>query len=279
MARELATQYLPYVDELFTTESKKALLTNQDFDWTGAATIKVYSISTSEMNDYQRNGPTPDGQWSRYGVIEELDATTQAMTLRKDRSFTFEIDRLDADETKQQLQAASALARQLREVVVPEVDTWVYAQMCENAGQPGTPTALTVDNIYDTIVTANTALDNAEVPDTGRNLVVTPDVYLLLKKNRDIILESDVGNNLRLQGVISILDGMNVIRVPANRLPEDFGFMICHPVATVAPTKLESYRVHADPPGISGSLVEGRINYDAFVLNNKAKAIYYQAQA
>ena len=41
--------------------------------------------------------------------------------------------------------------------------------------------------------------------------------------------------------------------------------------------KLEDYRVHADPPGISGSLVEGRIVYDAFVLDNKAKAIYYQA--
>ena len=29
---------------------------------------------------------------------------------------------------------------------------------------------------------------------------------------------------------------------------------------------------YADPPGISGSLVEGRICYDAFILENKAKA-------
>ena len=49
-----------------------------------------------------------------------------------------------------------------------------------------------------------------------------------------------------------------------------------HPSATVAPTKLEDYKVHEDPPGISGALVEGRINYDAFVLDNKAKGIYYQ---
>ena len=49
-----------------------------------------------------------------------------------------------------------------------------------------------------------------------------------------------------------------------------------HPVATVAPTKLEDFKCHIDPPGISGSLVEGRICYDAFVLENKAKAIYYQ---
>ena len=52
--------------------------------------------------------------------------------------------------------------------------------------------------------------------------------------------------------------------------------MVAHPCATVAPTKLESYKTHDNPPGINGALVEGRICYDAFVLENKAKAIYYQ---
>ena len=83
-------------------------------------------------------------------------------------------------------------------------------------------------------------------------------------------------NDMRLKGVIGMLDGMAVIKIPAIRLPEKCGFMICHPSATVAPTKLEDYKIHQDPPGISGVLVEGRINYDAFVLENKAKAIYYQ---
>ena len=39
MAIDLVTRYLPYVDEIFTTESKKALLTNQDFSWTGAHSV------------------------------------------------------------------------------------------------------------------------------------------------------------------------------------------------------------------------------------------------
>lgn len=92
-------------------------------------------------------------------------------------------------------------------------------------------------------------------------------------------METDIGNDLRLKGVISNLDGAMVIKVPANRLPDGFGFMVAHPCATVAPTKLEDYKIHQDPPGISGELVEGRIVYDAFVLENKAKAIYYQAQS
>ncbi len=277
MAINLATKFLPYVDEKFNTESKKSLLTNNDFDWTGAHTVKVYTVSTSQMNDYARN--TPDGMTgSRYGTVKDLDATTEEFTLKKDRSFTFAIDKLDVDETVRNVQAASALARQTREVVIPEVDTYTYGVMCANAGHKPTAKALTKDNIYLEIIAANNALDNAEVPETGRIIVVIPDVYVLMKQCKDITMETDIGNDMRLRGVISNLDGAMVIKVPANRLPEGFGFMIAHPCATVAPTKLEDYKIHEDPPGISGSLVEGRICYDAFVLENKAKAIYYQTQ-
>lgn len=76
-----------------------------------------------------------------------------------------------------------------------------------------------------------------------------------------------------------MMDGAAVVKVPTVRLPKDFGFMLAHPSATVAPTKLEDFRIHQDPPGISGALVEGRICYGAFVLDNKAKGIYYQALA
>ena len=276
MAINLVTKFQPYTDEQFSTESKKALLTNQDFDWTGAHTIKVYKVTTSAMNDYGRNCPA-EGNWSRYGAVGALDATTEEFTLKKDRSFTFAIDKLDTDETAAQLQAASALARQNREVVIPEVDTYVYGVMCENAGTKPEAKALSVTTLYGEILAASQALDDAEVPETGRVLVVTPAIYVMMKKSKDIIMETDVGNELRLKGVIGILDGMSVQKIPANRLPSAFGFMVAHPCATVAPVKLEDYTVHENPPGISGSLVEGRICYDAFVLENKAKAIYYQA--
>lgn len=278
MAIDLVTKYLPYVDEIFTKESKKSLLTNQDFDWTGAHTVKVYKVNTSNMNDYGRSGPA-SGNWSRYGAVGSLDATTEEMTLKKDRSFTFAIDKLDEDETAGQLAAASALARQQRQVIIPEVDSYTYGVMAVGAGTKPAAVTLTAENIYSEIIKAGNVLDNAEVPETDRQLVVTPDVFQLMKKCKDIVMETDVGNDLRLRGVIANLDGANVIKVPAARLPKDFGFMLVHPSATVAPTKLEDYKIHKDPPGISGSLVEGRICYDAFVLDNKAKAIYYQVQS
>jgi len=275
MAISLATKFLPYVDEQFKNESKLSLLTNDDFDWTGAHTIKVYKISTSAMNDYDRQGGNA-ANWSRYGAVAGLDATTEELTLTRDRSFTFAIDKLDNDETAQQLAGATALARQDREVVIPEVDSYVYGVMAEKAGTKAAAVTLTAANVYDEILKASGVLDDAEIPETGRVLLVTPDTYALMKKSKDIVMDTDVGQEMRLKGVIANLDGAVVVKVPAVRLPENFGFLLAHPSATVAPVKLEDYTVHENPPGISGSLVEGRICYDAFVLDNKAKGIYYQ---
>lgn len=275
MAIELVTKFVPYVDEMIAAESKKELITNKDFDWDGAQTVKIYKISTSAMNDYDRSGT--GGGISRYGPVAGLNATTETLMLKRDRSFTFAIDRLDKDETAQQLQGATALARQVREVVIPEVDKYTYGVMCENSGNKPDPIEITATNIYPEILAATSALDDAGAPETNRTIIVTPAIYAVMKKSKDITMETDIGNDMRLKGVIGMLDGCNVVKVPANRLPDDFGFMVCHPCATVAPTKLENYKIHEDPPGISGSLIEGRIVYDAFVFENKAKAIYYQA--
>ena len=277
MSIDLVTKFAPYTDEKFKAESKISLLTNQDFDFVGARIVKIYKISTAEMNDYVRH-PVSDYAASRYGTAKDLDATTESFEMTRDRSFTFTIDKLDEDETNQQLTAAKALARQLREVVIPEVDAYTYKAMATKAGNKPDAVALTAENIYTEILKASKALDDEEVPETDRQLVVSPEVSQLMKRCKDITMETEIGNDLRIRGVSANLDGANVIKVPAVRLPEHFGFMLAHPSATVAPTKLADYKIHQDPPGISGDLVEGRIVYDAFVLDNKTKAIYYQAQ-
>lgn len=276
MATELATKYLPYVDEMFSQESKKSILTNNDFNFDGASTVKLYKVNTAEMNDYGRNG-AKTGNWSRYGAVKDLEATTETATLTRDRSFTFVIDALDQDQTVGALAGASALARQLREVVIPEVDTYVYGVMIAGAGQKPAAVALTKDNIYDEIIKASAALDNELVPEEGRVLTVTPDTYLLMKKCKDIVMETEIGEEMRIKGVIANLDGALTIKIAAARLPKGFGFMMSHKSACCAPTQLEDYNTHVNPPGINGTLVEGRIVYDAFVFENKKKAIYYQA--
>lgn len=281
MSIELIKKYSPKVDEAFAAESKLSLLTNTNYDWSGARSVLVYRFTTAEMNDYTRNiepgGDNTDESLSRYGKIYDLSSQTQEMLLTKDRSFIFNIDKLDENESA--LRAAEALARQIREVVIPEVDTYTYAKMVAGAGTTAAAEALTEDNIYDAIVAGSEVMDDAQVPDTERAIVVTPAVYRLMKKSPDITLDCDIAQEQRARGVIAMVDGMEVVKVPAVRLPENFGFMIAHPCATCAPVKLADYGEHRDTVLGSGTLVTGRICYDAFVLENKAKAIYYHPVA
>lgn len=283
MSVELAKKYAPYTDELFKAESKLSLLTNTDFDWTGAHSVSVWKVSTVAMNDYSRNRGADfdetEASLSRFGKIIDLNAQTEEMLLRKDRSFIFNIDKMDQDETADQVKAETALARQIREVTIPEVDTYVYGEMTSHAGTVATAAALTPGNIYDAIVAGTEVLDDAEVPDTERVLLVCPATYRAMKKSPDILMDCDVSEEMRLKGVISIVDGMAVVKVPASRLPKGFGFMIAHPAATVAPVKLEDYGTHPDTALSSGTIVTGRIVYDAFVLENKKYAIYYHPVA
>ena len=196
--------------------------------------------------------------------------------MKHDRSFIFNVDKLDNDETQGQLEAGTALARELREVVVPEVDTNVYKVMTDNAGTKPEAVALDKSNIYASVVTASQTLDNAEVPETERVLVVTPATYALLKQAVEFD-HTEIGAEMRARGVVAMLDGSMVVKVPAVRLPKKFGFMLAHPSATVAPVKLEDFGIHDDTPLSSGTIVTGRICYDAFVLDNKKTGIYYQA--
>lgn len=269
---DYATKYNGFVDERFKESAKSNGVVNQSFDWTGAKTVAVYDISTSAMNDYARVGAIPSA--SRYGTIEDLNAIKQEMTLTKDRSFTFVIDKMQADETANALNAGTALARQLREKVIPEIDKYRFDKMATLAGDSAT-SVISKTTIYNDILAGTEALDDAEVPVDGRQLIVTPAIFKLMKESSDIIMETEIGMEARERGVVAMIDGMEVLKVPSTRFgTANFGFMIAHPVATVAPVKLAEYRTHQDPPGVSGTLVEGRIYYDAFVLNNKADAIY-----
>lgn len=282
MSIALAEKFAPYTDELFKAESKLSLLTNTDFDWDGAHTVKISKITTVPMNDYARNRDAQaaaSGSISRYGNLIDLNSTAEPMLLTKDRSFIFNVDKLDTDETAEQVEAASALAREVREVVIPEIDTYVYTKMATGAGTKPAAKTLTKTNIYSEILNGTEALDDAEVPETERVLIVCPAVYNLLKQAIGETAGNDIDAEMRNKGVVMMLDGMAVVRVPSARLPENFGFMIAHPAATVAPVKLEDYGIHRDTPLSSGAIVTGRIVYDAFVLENKADAIYYQATA
>lgn len=269
MAINLAEKYSGLVDEAFTTESKSSLVVNSDYDFVGAKTIQIYSVGTAELNDYGRN---TDGT-SRYGTVKDLATDLQEVTMEEDKSFTFAIDKADEDETMGALNAGTALARQINEVVIPYADKYVFKKMCDNAGTTKTET-LTSSNTYSAIGLANAVEDEASVPEAGRVLVINPTAYMNLKADEKAIIDSEIGQEIKIKGVVGEMDGALVQKVPARLLPTGVNFILAHPVATTFASKLAEYKIHQDAPGVSGSLVEGRVYFTAFVRDNKAKAIY-----
>lgn len=67
---------------------------------------------------------------------------------------------------------------------------------------------------------------------------------------------------------------MNVVRVPKSYLPEGVYFLVAHKDAVLMPYKIADAKVHEDPVGVSGALIEGRHYYDAYVLGAKCGGVY-----
>ena len=271
MAINLHEKYSKKVQERFYQESltESSFSKSLDMEFTGVKTVKVSSIDTVPMNDYTRNGT------SRYGTPNDLQDTIQEFVMTQDRSFTFIIDKGDNLEQNLIKKAGAAIARQLREVVTPEIDKYRFAQWAKNAGQSKTPAAaLTKETILDEVIAAKIALDNKLVPAKGRTLYVGSVAYTALLGNEEYIRLDSLGSKSIVNGKVGEIMGMDVKFIPDTYLPEDVAFMIILKDAAISPVKLHEYKLHKDPPGISGHLAEGRFIYDAFVLDTKKDGIY-----
>lgn len=273
MSVDYAAKYSQKIDERFALNSLTNSAVNQDYDFVGVKTVNVYSVGVAAMNDYSRTGN------SRYGTPAELDQTVQELTLSKDRSFTFTIDKGNFNDAQMVAQAGAALNRQLLEVVIPEIDKYRLAQMAAGAGTTSAAAAITKSNAYSAFLDAQEALTNNKVPQASRVCFCSASFYKFIKQDDSFIKASDVAQNLLVNGQVGTIDGVPLVVIPSSYMPEKTDFIITVPSACTSPIKLAEYKIHEDPPGVNGWLLEGRVYYDAFVLNNKKAAVYRHINA
>jgi len=277
MAINLAEKYEQKVAERFSTRSKTDGYIGKDYDFTGVKSITVYSVDTVAMADYTRSGTT------RFGTLTELGDTKQELTLTKDRAFTFSIDAGNASEQFNIKQANACLKRQIDEVVTPEIDKYrLNAWVTGNTGTTSTAVtvpsandgALTKANIVEKIFTANANMTDKNVPVEGRVLFLSELDFLKFKLSDQVTGTNGIAaENLR-RGYRGTIDGIAVVTVPSSYMHANVNFILKHKSATVDPMKLKNYRIHKNPMGVDGDVVEGRIIYDSFVLATKKDAIF-----
>jgi len=271
MAQNLATKFSPKVSERLHSTSVVGSVTNKNFDWVGVDTVKVYSVDTMTNNDYTRSSD------NRYGTPSEIGTTIQTWQLAQDRSFTGTIDKLNSAQSMKVTKPGTVLARQLREVMVPEVNAYVL-QTIVTAGEA----ASRDDIVADAATTAANAWTNflaiqADISDNlgkqnGRVAVMTAAYYNFLKQG-GFVLDSDSAYRDRKSGNLGTVDGCKVVIHTSAELPANTDLIITHPDVCTFADVLSDFTTHQNPKGINGALIEGRHSYDAFVDTNKVNQI------
>ena len=281
MAINLASKYEKKVQERFSIGSITDKYAGHEYDFTGVNAITIYSVDIVPTTNYTRSGT------ARFGSLTELGDTKQTLTLALDKAFTFSIDAGNAAQQFNIKQANACLKRQIDEVLTPEIDTYRMLKWTSGNGLSTGTTVLssndgvvTKANILEKIFTAGATMSDEKVPRTGRTLFIPELTYVKFKLS-DVVTGSNdalTEENVR-RGYKGTLDGMDVVTVPSTIFPANINFFIKLKNATVDPVQLKVFRVHKNPMGVNGDVVEGRIIYDSFVLNSKAKGIFVSKTA
>jgi N4-gp56 family major capsid protein len=238
MAINFAEKYASQVDERFSAGALTAAAVNSAYEWTGVNTVSVYSIPTVAMSDYQMSGT------ARYGDPDELDSGVQSLTLRRDRAFTFTIDRRNYESSMMTVEAGKALARQIDEVTIPEIEIYRIAQMAANAGLRSAVSGITKNNAYDCFLEAANALTEAKVPLNGRAALIAPKFYKAIKLDPAFMRSCDTAQEMLVTGQVGMVDGVPLILAPGSYFPAGIAFILTHSSATAAPVKLCEYKIH-----------------------------------
>lgn len=258
--------------------------------YSGGDTVKIPTLSTTGLGDYDRNAGYPKG-----GVSVKYQ--TKSMT--QDRGTSFFLDRIEVDESGFIATAASAAAIFQREHVIPEVDAYRYSSLYKLAKAKGfsreySPAASTIFTELQKDITA--------VRDSGAGaaelVIIMPyPVADILSSSEKLTRYVNVGQfaqggvNLEVQ----TFNGLPVIRVPSERMKTaydfksgetEFGFapaadavqinwIICPKSVPIAVSKTDGVYIY-DPETTQGAdawKVEYRKFHDLWVKDEQLKTV------
>lgn len=268
MAINLATKYSDKIAGMYTLGSLVADKTSKEWDFSGVKTVKIYTPQTVEPTDYNRAGT------SRYGTPKEMGDIVQELSMSQDKSFSLIIDKGNNSEQELVKNAGKMLKLQTNERMVPMVDKYALARYASLAGTAAYITKPTKTTIISEIANAVGVLDDACVPQSDRFLYITGAMYNLLCQTNEFLGIDSLGEKALAKGIVGEVFGAKVVKVPTSYMPDGVYFILTHKNAVILPYKIRDAKVHSDPPGISGALLEGRSNFDAFVIGARCMGVY-----
>lgn len=177
--------------------------------------VKINGIGPVTISDYVKNSNLSDP--------ETLTDAQTTLIIDKAKSFNFQVD--DVDKRQQQPEVMSEAMRTAAWGVAKTVDLSVAALYTEahsdnligSTASPKTDLG-TSGNAYNYLVDLNTKLDEADIPDMDRWVVVPPWFYALLTKDSNFIHATATGDQVLRSGEVgTTVSGMKVFK--SNNVP------------------------------------------------------------
>ncbi len=146
-------------------------------------------------------------------------------------------------------------------------------------GEKSVVAALTPETVYNAVVDIRTMMSKANIPNDGRRyLLVTPDTYALMLKDKDnFIRQGDLAEKIKATGAIGQYAGFNLYEW--NDSTANLAFIAGHPKFA---TRAKEFSVPVKVQDLSGSgkyigasAVQGRIVYAHKVLRSKGVVLVY----
>ena len=217
--------------------------------------------------------------------------------LSNHRKWSTLIHPMDIDETNQVASIQNITQVFNEEQKFPEMDAYLVSKLYADwaaAGGVVDTTALTVDNILQAFDGYMEAMDEHNVPGTGRILYVTPAINTMLKNAKDIARFVQNGESAIRRAVRS-LDDVQTESVPSALMKTVYDFtvgyqpgagakqihmLLVHPSAIITPEKYQFAQLDAPSAGSEGKYVYFEESYDdVFILNKRKAAIMFNIEA
>lgn len=260
--------------EKFAQESVTDSMFSHEMDqqFSGVATVHVTTIKTEKMQNYDRSKAVGTG--SRYGETKEVGTEVQSFTMTQDKSLSLSIDKGNKQDEFNFKSAGKVMNAERKEQIVPELDTYRLKRWAELGGIHKELAAEPAkDTIAEMIITMhNDVIDRGNIPDELQ-LTIARKWLPTLKLADEWIRADSLAKNTLPKGTIAEFDGMPVRPIPTKRMPEGVPFMLTYKNSMIAPMKINDFKGHTDPPGLSGDLLEFRMRHDAFVIGTCADGV------
>ncbi len=276
MAINLASKFSPLCQEEFKLESLTDAFAGSKYkDFDGVNTVKIYTIDTVGVNDYNRSA-----SGNRFGNIKELGDAVQTLVLTQDKALEpFSIDKGNAQEQFNVKHCAQQLKANWDNVVIPLIDKYRIKKWADGAGLGViNATALTKSNIIEAIMECNALMSNKRCPKRNKALFIGESLYVKCKLASEVTAIDSLGEKSIVNGAVGTIDNTYVVPVPDDYLPAGVNFIIKWKDASVDPMTLKTMRVQTDPLGIDGNVGECRFIHDSFVLDTKINGICVHAK-